>query len=130
VAGKVSGSALRRISVPCATAYLLHVSTVLSRLPINESRADCMHPRLDRFTIELVEQGYTDHLRTFCSRLPELTRSNGFLWTVVGEFTTASTDCECGPGAKPKSGGAETWISFRRGLSERTRKGREVGFHD
>ena len=49
-----------------------------------------------RFTIELVEQGYTDHLRTFCSRLPELQESNRNLWTIVGEFTTASTDCESG----------------------------------
>ncbi|KAG7530245.1 hypothetical protein FFLO_05175 [Filobasidium floriforme] len=45
------------------------------------------------FTIELVEQGYTDKLRTFCDKLPELVQSNQNIWTVVGEFTTASTDC-------------------------------------
>jgi hypothetical protein len=47
-----------------------------------------------RFSIDLIEQGYTDHLKTYCDYIPSLTQSDRNLWTVVGEFTTASTDCE------------------------------------
>lgn len=47
-----------------------------------------------RFTIDLIEQGYADKLKTFCDKRDELSRSNRNLWTIVGEWTTASTDCE------------------------------------
>ena len=87
---------------------------------------------LCRFTIELVEQGYADKLRTFCDKLPELAQSNSNVWTVVGEFTTASTDCEtrrfiqaCGVVSLTKS---ERY--HRRSVLEWPRKRGSMGLDD
>ncbi|KAJ9127384.1 hypothetical protein QFC24_000791 [Naganishia onofrii] len=45
------------------------------------------------FSNKLVSQGYSEHLQSFCSMGSDLLTSNWNLWTVVGEFTTAHTDC-------------------------------------
>ena len=42
----------------------------------------------------VVSQGYSEHLRTYCSTGSDLLTSDWNLWTIVGEFTVAHTDCE------------------------------------
>jgi hypothetical protein len=43
----------------------------------------------------VVSQGYSEHLKTYCGMGSDLLTSDWNLWTVVGEFTTAHTDCKC-----------------------------------
>ncbi|KAI5451752.1 hypothetical protein NCC49_001399 [Naganishia albida] len=45
------------------------------------------------FSNSLVSQGYSEHLKTYCNMGSDLLTSDWNLWTIVGEFTTAHTDC-------------------------------------
>lgn len=42
----------------------------------------------------VVSQGYSEHLKTYCNMGSDLLTSDWNLWTIVGEFTTAHTDCK------------------------------------
>ncbi|KAK4686576.1 glucan 1,3-beta-glucosidase, partial [Tremellales sp. Uapishka_1] len=45
------------------------------------------------FDLDLLAMGYTDNLKWYCSQESSLVAVDQGMWTIVGEFTPANTDC-------------------------------------